>query len=54
MWVLLWLQLAVGGQFDHYHISTWSKEEGCKQAKAEAKILVTKSNTKVVCIHIKK
>jgi hypothetical protein len=53
MWVLLWLQL-VSGTFDHYHISSHSSEEACKEALKEAKVLVTNTNTKVVCIKIER
>jgi hypothetical protein len=53
MWVLLWLQL-VSGTFDHYHVGSYSTEESCKKAKAEAKVLVTTTNSKVVCIKIEK
>ena len=54
MWVLLWLQMTVVDDFNHYHISTWLTEQACNAAKSEAEVLVTKSNTKVVCVHIKK
>ena len=53
MWVLLWLQL-LSGEFDHYHIGSYSSEEACKQAKADAKVLVTTTNNKVVCIKIER
>jgi hypothetical protein len=53
MWVLLWLQL-VSGTFDHYHVSSYASEEACKQGKAEAKVLVTSQNSKVVCIKIER
>lgn len=53
MWVLLWLQLA-SGTFDHYHVGSYSSEEACKEAKAEAKVLVTAANSKVVCIKIER
>lgn len=53
MWVLLWLQL-VSGTFDHYHISSHSSEEACKAALKEAKVLVTNTNNKVVCIKIER
>ena len=53
MWVLLWLQL-VSGTFDHYHVGSYSNEEACKEDKAKAKVLVTKTSSKVVCIKIEK
>ncbi len=53
MWVLLWLQL-VNGSFEHYHVGSYSNEEVCKEAKAEAKVLVTTNNSKVVCIKIER
>ena len=53
MWVLLWLQL-VSGTFDHYHINSYSTEEACKQGLKEAKVLVTNTNNKVVCIKIER
>ena len=53
MWVLLWLQL-VSGNFDHYHVGTYTSEEVCKNAKAEAKVLVTNTSSKIVCIKIER
>jgi hypothetical protein len=53
MWVLLWLQLA-SGTFDHYHVGSYSTEEACKEAKSEAKVLVSTTNAKVVCIKIER
>lgn len=53
MWILLWLQL-VSGQFDHYHVGSYSSEEACKASKAQAKVLVTNANSKVVCIKIER
>jgi hypothetical protein len=53
MWVLLWLQLS-SGTFEHYHVGSYSNEEACKEAKAEAKVLVTTTNSKVVCIKIER
>ena len=53
MWVLLWLQL-VSGTFDHYHVGSYSSEEACKEAKVEAKVLVTTTSSKVVCIKIER
>ena len=53
MWVLLWLQL-VSGQFDHFHVGSYSSEEACKASKSQAKVLVTNANSKVVCIKIEK
>ena len=53
MWVLLWLQLA-SGEFDHYHVGSSSSVEACKEAKAEAKVLVTNTSSKVVCIKIER
>tara|TARA_R100000278_G_C5351014_1_gene121863 strand:- start:179 stop:340 length:162 start_codon:yes stop_codon:yes gene_type:complete len=53
MWVLLWLQL-VSGEFSHYHVDSYSSEEACKAAKAEAKVLVTNTSSKVVCIKIER
>lgn len=53
MWVLLWLQL-VSGTFDHYHISSHSNEEACKLALKQAKVLVTSTNNKIVCIKIER
>ena len=53
MWVLLWLQL-VSGNFDHYHVGSYSSEEACKAAQKEAKVLVTNNNSKVVCIKIER
>jgi hypothetical protein len=51
--VLLWLQL-VSGNFDHYHVGSYSGEEACKTAQKEAKVLVTNNNSKVVCIKIER
>tara|TARA_R100000329_G_scaffold130582_1_gene109721 strand:- start:889 stop:1050 length:162 start_codon:yes stop_codon:yes gene_type:complete len=53
MWVLLWLQV-ITGNFDHYHVGSYSSEEACKLAKKEAKVLVTNQNSKVVCIKIER
>ena len=53
MWVLLWLQL-VSGNFDHYHVGSYSSEEACKVALSKAKVLVTNNNSKVVCIKIER
>ena len=53
MWVLLWLQM-VSGNFDHYHVGSYSSEEACKEAQKEAKVLVTNNNSKVVCIKIER
>ena len=53
MWVLLWIQL-MSGTFNHYHVGSYSNEEACNQAKAEAKVLVNTSNSKVVCIKIER
>ena len=53
MWVLLWLQL-VSGNFDHYHVGSYSSEEACKAALSKAKVLVTNNNSKVVCIKIER
>ena len=53
MWVLLWLQL-VSGQFDHFHVGSYSSEEACKTSRAQAKVLVTNENSKVVCIKIER
>ena len=53
MWVLLWLQL-VSGTFDHYHVGSYSSAEICKEAQKKAKVLVTNTNSKVVCIKIER
>ena len=53
MWVLLWLQV-ITGNFDHYHVGSYSSEEACKLAQKEAKVLVTNQNSKVVCIKIER
>jgi hypothetical protein len=53
MWVLLWLQL-VSGNFDHYHVGSYSSEEACKVALSKAKVLITNNNSKVVCIKIER
>ena len=53
MWVLLWLQL-LSGTFNHYHISSHSSEEACKDALKGAKVLVTNTSSKVVCIKIER
>ena len=53
MWVLLWLQL-VSGNFDHYHVGSYSSEETCKVALSKAKVLITNNNSKVVCIKIER
>jgi hypothetical protein len=53
MWILLWLQL-VSGEFSHYHVGSYSSEEACKAARAEAKVLVTNTNSKVVCLKIER
>jgi len=53
MWVLLWLQL-VSGEFSHYHVGSYGSEEACKAARAEAKVLVTNTNSKVVCLKIER
>ncbi len=56
MWVLLWMQLttsaASGGEFEHYHIGSYTKQELCEMAKADAKVLVTNDKSKIVCIQI--
>tara|TARA_R100001460_G_scaffold17452_1_gene37615 strand:- start:320 stop:481 length:162 start_codon:yes stop_codon:yes gene_type:complete len=51
MWVLLWVQLATAG-LEHYHIGSYTKQEVCELAKADAKVLVTSDKSKVVCIKI--
>ena len=53
MWVLLWLQM-VSGEFNHYHVGSYSSEEACKESQKEAKVLVTNQNSKVVCIKIER
>jgi len=53
MWVLLWLQV-ISGTFDHFHVGSYSSEEACKASKAQAKVLVTNANSKVVCIKIER
>jgi len=53
MWVLLWLQL-LNGSFDHYHVGSYASEEACKAEKANAKVLISNSNSKVVCIKIER
>ena len=35
MWVLLWLQL-VSGQFDHYHVGSYTTEEACRRLSMNA------------------
>jgi len=56
MWVLLWVQLttsaATGGDFEHYHVGSYTKQEVCELAKEEAKVLVTNEKSKVVCIKL--
>jgi|TARA_B100000900_G_C20257175_1_gene584473 hypothetical protein len=51
MWVLLWVQLATAG-LEHYHIGSYTKQEVCELAKADAKVLVTSDKAKIVCIKI--
>lgn len=53
MWVLIWLQL-LNGNFNHYHVDSYSTEEACKKGKAEAKVLVTTNSSKLVCIKIER
>ena len=56
MWVLLWVQLttsaANGGEFEHYHVGSYTKQEVCEIAREDAKVLVTSDKAKVVCIKI--
>ncbi len=56
MWVLLWVQLttsaANGGEFQHYHIGSYTKQVVCEEAKEASKVLVTNDKSKVVCIKI--
>jgi hypothetical protein len=54
MFVLLWIMLSTGGEFEHYHIASFTTIEACKEALKESKVLVTNANNKVVCLHIKK
>ena len=44
----------MSGQFDHFHVGSYSSEEACKASKAQAKVLVTNANSKVVCIKIER
>tara|TARA_S200000501_G_C20800994_1_gene734036 strand:+ start:1017 stop:1193 length:177 start_codon:yes stop_codon:yes gene_type:complete len=56
MWVLLWMQLTTtatsGSEFEHYHIGSYTKQELCEMAKADAQVLVTNDKSKIVCIQI--
>ena len=52
MWVLLWVQLETATGFEHYHIGSYTKQEVCELAKADAKVLVTNEKSKIVCIKI--
>jgi len=54
MFVLLWIMLSAGGEFNHYHIDSFTTLEACSISLEESKVLVTNSNNKVVCLHIKK
>ena len=51
MWVLLWMQLSTsaanGGEFEHYHIGSYTKQEVCEMAKADAEVLVTNDKSKL-------
>jgi hypothetical protein len=52
LWVLMWLMVTPTEGVDHFQLGTYESSQKCSAYLDKAKVMVTSTNTQVVCIHL--
>jgi hypothetical protein len=52
MWVLLWLQVIPATGVNHFQLGSYESLQKCSAGLELAKVMITTTNTQVVCVMI--